>query len=305
MGFRGVPQGGTGMIPGGPLGKAKYELAMGNAVAAERIVRKRLQTRPDNVPARVLLAQILMQTQQSAEAEREARLALRYAPKNVEALMLLSSSLSQRGGIRGVPKEAETAARRAVELEPNNANARVQLAETLLRNRDSAGARDEVERAAKLEPRSPGVQLMRALVLLTDKDYAGAIQASDAALRFGRQLAPSSLAQAEFIKSNALMQLKRYDDSLSSLDDAERRNPLLVGTNGHSMRGRIYFKQRKYKQSYDEFLTAQRLAGRLLRFAPVLAGVNMVLAGLFGESAPFVLVGIVVFIVVLILFGLS
>jgi len=305
MSYRGGQSGGTGMIPGGPLGKAKYALASGRPDEAERIVRKRLEKQTDDVPARVLLAQILLQMQQPVEAGREAKIALRYQPKNVEALMVHSSALLQQGGLRGVPAEAEQSARRAVELQPNNANTHVQLAEVLLRKRAFMDARVEVEKAAKLEPRSPGVQLMRALVLLSDKDPEGAVQAADAAIRFGRQLAPGSLAQADFIKANAHIQLKNYDDALSSLDAAERQNPMLGGAQGHSLRGRIYFKQRKIKQSYAEFLAAQRLSGRLVRFAPVLAAVSMVLVGLFGERGPYVMVGLITAIVVLILFGLS
>lgn len=293
------------MIPGGPLGKARYALGMGRPDEAERIVRKRLEKLPEDVAARVLLAQILLQMQQAADAAREARIALRYQPKSVDALMVLSSALTQQGGLRGIPAEAEQSGRRAVDLAPNNANAHVQLAEVLLRKREFDAARAEVDKAAKLEPRSPGVQLMRALVLLSDKDPEGAVQAADAAIRFGRQLAPGSLAQADFIKANALIQLNRYDDALSSLDAAERQNPMLAGGNGHTLRGRIYFKQRKYKQSYAQFLAAQLLSGRLVKLAPVLAGVNMVLVGLFGERAPFVLIGLLTVIVVLILFGLS
>ncbi len=305
MGFRGTQPGGAGMIPGGPLGKARYALGMGRPDEAERIVRKRLEKQADDVPARVLLAQILLQMQQTAEAGREARIALRYQPKNVEALMVLSSAMTQQGGIRGIPAEAEKSARRAVELAPNSANAHVQLAEVLLRKREFDSARAEVDKAAKIEPRSPGVQLMRALVLLSDKDPEGAVQAADAAVRYGKQLAPGSLAQADFIKANALIQLNRYDEALSSLDSAERQNPTLAGANGNTLRGRIFFKQRKYKQSYAQFLTAQRLSGRLVFLAPALAGVNMVLVGLFGERAPFVLIGLLTAIVVLILFGLS
>jgi tetratricopeptide (TPR) repeat protein len=303
MGYRG--QGNMGMIPGGPLGKAKYALATGDAEEAERICRKRLERQPDDAAARVLLAQTLLQMQQADEAAVEARRALTYQPKNVEGLMVLSSALLQRGGLGGVPAEAERTARRAVELQPNSANTHIQLGEVLLRKRDFAGARSEVDKAIKLEPRSPGAYLMRALILLSDKDPEGAIQASDTAIRHGRQLAPGSLAQADFIKANALIQLNRNDEALIALDTAERQNPLLGGGQAYTMRGRIYFKQRKYKQSYAQFLLAQRLSGRLLWLAPVLAGVNMVLVGLFGERAPVMWAVLLAVIVLLVLFGIS
>jgi tetratricopeptide (TPR) repeat protein len=305
MGYRGGQSGAMGTIPGGPLGKAKYALAMGDPDEAERICRKRLERQPDDTATRVLLAQILLQTQRAGEAVEEARRVTREQPKNVEGLIVLSSALTQRGSLGGVPAEAEQAARRAVELQPRTANTHIQLAEVLMRKRDFAQARREVDKAVELEPRSPSAHLMRAIIALSDKEPEGAIQSADAAIRFGRQLAPGSLAQADFIKANALIEVKRYDEALAALDSVEKQNPALLGANGYSLRGRIYFKQRKFKDSYAQFLAAQRLSGRLRWAAPALAGLVMVATGLFGQNAPYVLVGLLAAIVVLILWGVS
>ena len=117
--------------------------------------------------------------------------------------------------------------------------------------------------------------------------------------------APGSLAQADFIRANALVEVNRYDEALTALNSVEKQNPMLLGANGYSLRGRIYFKQRKFKDSYAQFLAAQRLSGRLLWAAPVLAGLVMVATGLFGQRAPYVLVGLMAAIVVLILWGVS
>jgi tetratricopeptide (TPR) repeat protein len=140
---------------------------------------------------------------------------------------------------------------------------------------------------------------MRALILLSDKDPQGAIQAADSALRYDR-----TLAQAEYIKANALIETGQYDDALTSLDTSVRQNPMLGGAQTHSLRGRIYFKQRKVKQSYGEFLVAQRLSGRAVRLAPLMAAIAMVLS-VFGSRAPFVLAGVLAVIVTLILWGVS
>jgi tetratricopeptide (TPR) repeat protein len=306
MGYRGGQSGAMGVIPGGPLGKAKYALAMGDADEAERICRKQLERAPDNAAARVLLAQVLLQSGRAAEAADEARRVTREQPKNVEGLIVLSSALTQRGGaLGGVPAEAEQAARRAVELQPKSANTRTQLADVLMRKRDFAGARREIDKAIELEPRSPSAHLMRSIIALSDKDYDGAIQSADAAIRFGRQLPPGSLAQADFIKANALIEVKRYDEALGALNSVEKQNPAMLGANGYSLRGRIYFKQRKFKDSYAQFLAAQRLSGRLRWAAPVLAGLVMVATGLFGQNAPYVLVALMAAVVVLILWGVS
>ncbi len=301
MQYRGGLSGTQGMmVAGGPVGKAKLALSQGRADEAERLCRKQLERRPDDASARLVLAQALLQTRQTGEAIEQVRRVIREQPKNVDALLVLSMALvHQSGGLRGVPKEAEEAARRAVQLQPRVARTRVQLAEVLAAKRDLAGARAEVEEACRLEPRLAGAHLMRALILLSDKDPLGAIQASDSALRYDR-----TLSQAEYIKATALTEVHRYDEALTSLDTAVRQNPTLAGTQMHSLRGRIYFKQRKFSRSYDAYLAAQRLSGRLVRLAPVLAALNMALT-IFGKGAPFVLVGVLAALVTLLLFGLS
>lgn len=295
-------QGGMGTIPGGPLGKARFAMANGRYDEAERIIRKRLERYPDDAAAHLLLAQALLQQGQIAEATDEAREVVREQPTNVDGHLTLSAALMQRGGPLGrIPPEAERSARRAVQLAPKSAKTHVQLAEVLAAKRDMAAARAEVDQAIQLEPRLAGAHLMRSIILYSDKDPNGAIQAADSALRFDR-----TLAQAEFIKANALLDTKRYDDALTSLDTAERQNPmLLAGANGKAMRGRIYFKQRKFKQSYAQFLAAQVMSNRLRRLAPAIAGVNMVFAGVFGQNAQYAWVGLFVIVLAAILFGVS
>lgn len=286
------------MMVGGPVGRAKLALANGRADEAERICRKVLERRPDDSNARLVLAQALLQSQQVVEAIEQVRRVIREQPKNVDAHLILSAALVQRGGVR-VPAEAEQVARRATQLQPRAARTHVQLAEVLAAQRDLKGARAQVDEAIRLEPRLAGAHLMRALILLSDKDPLGAIQSSDTALRYDR-----TLTQAEFIRANALTEVKRYDDALSALDAAMRGNPLLGGSQTSSLRGRIYFKQRKYKQSYAQYLIAQRMTGRLLRLAPVLAGLNMALS-VFGSRAPYVLTALITVLVMLILFGIG
>lgn len=296
-------QGGMGTIPGGPLGKARFAMSNGRYDEAERIIRRRLERYPDDTAAHLLLAQALLQQGQVAEAAEEAREVVREQPTNVDGHLVLSAAAMQRGGgpLGRIPPEAERAARRAVQLAPKAAKTHVQLAEVLAAKRDMVAARSEVDQAIQLEPRLAGAHLMRSIILYSDKDPNGAIQSADSALRFDR-----TLAQAEFIKANALLDTKRYDDALKSLDTAERQNPmLLAGANGRAIRGRIYFKQRKFKQSYAQFLAAQVMSNRLKRLAPAIAGINMVFAGLFGQSAQYAWVVLFVVIVLAVLFGVS
>lgn len=299
--YRGGGMAGQGTIPGGPLGKAKYAMSIGRADEAEKICRKRLERSPDDTSARVLLAQALLAQNMAADAAVEARRALREQSTNVDANLILSSAMLQRAGLRGVPPEAESAARRAVQLAPKAAKTHVQLAEVLAASKDFKGARDEADEAIKLEPRLAGAHLIKAIVLLTDKDPNGAIQASDNALRYDR-----NLTQAEFVKANAYMEVKLYDEALASLDTVERTNDALVaGPQGQMLRGRIFFKQRKFKQSYGRFLYLQRMNPRLKFLAPALAGLSMVLFGVFGTGGQYAMIALFVLLVLAILFGLS
>lgn len=292
---------GQGTIPGGPLGKAKYALSIGRADEAEKICRKRLERNPDDTSARVLLSQALLAQNMSVEAAEEARRALREQPTNVDANLILSSASLQRASLRGVPAEAESAARRAVQLAPKASKTHVQLAEVLAAKKDFKGARDEADEAIKLEPRLAGAHLIKAIVLLTDKDPLGAIQASDNALRYDR-----TLTQAEFIKANAYMDTKQYDDALNALDTVDRNaGGMIPDPQRQMLRGRIFFKQRKFKQSYGRFLFLQRMNPRFRFLAPALAGLSMVLFGVFGTGGQYALIALFVLIVLAILFGLS
>ncbi|HEX8995405.1 MAG TPA: tetratricopeptide repeat protein [Ktedonobacterales bacterium] len=297
---RGGP-GSQGVIPGGPLGKARYAMALGRPDEAERIARKRLERSPDDAAARVLLAQALLQMRQVDEAIAEARRATRDASTNADAHMTLSAALLQKGRFR-VPAEAETAAKRAVQLQPKLARARVQLAEVLAANNDNVGALLAAEEAIKLEPRGPSGYFIKALALMRQKDYNGAVQAADSAIRFDRE---KQLPQAEYVRANALVEVKRYDEALTALSASERANPLLGGPQTQSLRGRIYFKQRKFGESYRTHLEAQRAAGRGNLTAPPLAAMNMVFLGLFGERGPYFLLTFVLVIVLLIIYAIS
>jgi tetratricopeptide (TPR) repeat protein len=304
MNYRGGQGGMQQVIPGGPLGKAKYALSLGRPDEAERIARKRLEKEGGDVGARVVLAQALLQQGQAREAAMEARRAIRAQNTNVDAHLVLSAAAMQTmgpmGQFRKVPEEALTAARRAVELAPRAAKTHVQLAEVLAANRDMAGARAEAETATKLEPRQAAGHLVRAVVLYTDKDPAGALDAANAALRNDK-----TLTQAEFIKANALIDLKQYDEALGALDVVDRNNGAMIGANNtRALRARVYYKQRKFGRSYRTFRELQAANPRFRWAAPVIAAVSMVTVGQFGQNAPIAVFILLSVLAVLLLFGL-
>jgi tetratricopeptide (TPR) repeat protein len=300
MSNRGGP-GAQTVIPGGPLGKARYALAIGRSDEAERIIRKRLEQNPNDVAARVLLSQTLLQNRQAREAVEEARKATRAAPNNPDGQLALSAALLQTARF-SIPEEARTAAERAVQLAPKLPRARVQLAEVYLADKKESQAQITAEEAIKLEPRGPAGYFIKALAMNAMKDHTGAVAAAESAIRFDRD---HQLPQAEYIRATSLVELKRYDEAITALSSAERGNPLLGGPQADALRGRIYFRQRKFKDSYAANLSAQVKAGRNKYLAPPLAGMNMVFTGLFGDRGQWVMVGVIVAIVIAILYGIS
>jgi hypothetical protein len=78
----------------------------------------------------------------------------------------------------------------------------------------------------------------------------------------------------------------------------------MAGPQVEILRGRVFFKQRKLGRSYAIFREAQAQNPRLKFLAPVIAGINMVLMGFFGQSAQYAWIGFLLALVFLVLFGI-
>jgi tetratricopeptide (TPR) repeat protein len=283
-----------GQVPGGDINRAKLALQNNRPDEAERICRKRLERKPEDTQARMLLAQALLQLQRPDDAQVEARRATREQPTNSDAFLLLSAALAQKQNRRAL-QEAEETARRAVQLAPRQARTHVQLAEVLAARQDLKGARAEAEEAARIEPRLAAAHLIRGMVMLSERDAAGAVPALESALRYEGGLFP-----AHFALANAYVEVRRYDDALASLERAQALNPLLPPAQVEGLRGRIYLKQRRFGPAYREFQRAQRSSGRLPWLAPATAALSM--TQVFGRYAPVVVIAI---ILLAILFGIG
>ncbi|HEY7835433.1 MAG TPA: tetratricopeptide repeat protein [Ktedonobacterales bacterium] len=282
MTYRGGSAGNMGGVPGGDIGRAKLALQSGRPDEAERLCRKRLERRPEDTLSRLLLAQALLQQQRPDEAITEARRVTREQSTNADAFLILSAALTQKQSSRYL-QEAEEAARRAVQLQPKRANARVQLAEVLAARNNLKDARIEAEEATRLEPRLAAGHLIRAIVTLADKDPEEAVKAADSAIRYD-----DAQFAAHLTRANALVQVGRHDDALVSLNRAQTLNPTMPVQNFQTQRARIYLKQRKWGAAYNEFILAQKSSGRLVRFAPILAALNMSMV--FGQYGPVVVI---------------
>ena len=191
--------------------QARYLLAgccrkRGDYEGEMRLLAGIVQTEPAFTEARYNYGLALQRSEKSAEAVEQLRAAVRAGPRNFRYLLALGIALADRD-----PGEAVTLLRRAVELSPDEAEARYNLALALAVGGDNAAAVGEFRTAIRLNPghagarRGLGVALMRAdglaesaaelrracdaapfdaeaannlgLVLLRLKDIAGAVAA--------------------------------------------------------------------------------------------------------------------------------
>ena len=293
MVYRGGAAGNMGGVPGGDVNRAKLALQMGRPDEAARLMRKRVERKPDDYMSRMILAQALLQMQQVDEALAEARRITKEQPTNADGFLLLSAALTQKQS-RSSREAAEEAARRAVQLQPRVARTHVQLAEALMARQDLKGAREEADEAIKLEPRLAAAHLIRGLALLSDKDPEGAVAACESALRYDKDL-----FAAHFTLANALVEVKRYDEALTALNRAQQLNPSLSQSQFDGLRGRILVKQRKFGQAYQMYLGTAR-QGRVKWLAPFVAALSM--TSYFGQYAPAV---VLVVLVLAIIFGIG
>ncbi len=294
FGTGGAMQGGGG----NPVLRARQALGEGRYDEAERLSRRRLERKPDDFMARLVLAQALLQLQQVDEAAEHAQQAVDAQPNNADAQLTLAAALSQSKS-RGDLMRAEAAARKACALKPRDAKPRVQLAEVALAQRHLKEARAAADEAIKMDPRLAEAHLIRSLVLMQDGDPAGAAEASRAATRAKRDLGP-----AYYTLALSLNQLKQADEAEQALDKAQEYHAPIPEPQLLGLRGQIYLKQRKYVKSAGAYAMAQRVSGRP-QFIAVPLGVIITFFsafGIFGSWGPGVAIAIVS---VLILFGLS
>jgi tetratricopeptide (TPR) repeat protein len=118
------------------LVKASAELVAAELVDADR---------PE---AHLNLGLLDLRRRELPEAEKEYRTALRLDPAFVPALV----NLADLDRARGMDAQGEELLKRAMTLEPDNADVRYALGLTLVRRRDYAGALDLLRRANELAP---------------------------------------------------------------------------------------------------------------------------------------------------------
>lgn len=294
FGSGGAMQGGGG----NPVLRARQALGEGRFDEAERLSRRRLERKPDDFMARLVLAQALLQLQQFDEAITHAQQAADAQPNNADAQLTLAAALSQGQNKAGLIR-AEAAARKACALRPRDAKPRVQLAEVELARRNLKEAKAAADEAIKLDPRLAEAHMIRSLVLLQDGDPAGAAESSRAATRAKRDLGP-----AYYTLALSLTELKQPAEAEEALDKAQELNAPIPPGQMYGLRGRIYMKRKKYRKALNAHIMYQRISGRPGFIAVPLGALVTFFSffSIFGSWGPAVAIAIVA---LLILFGLN
>lgn len=145
-------------------------LNLGSLYQAEHHLRHYLETNPDNLYARKLLASTLLRTGHSPDALSVLGPALKATDEDVQLLALAGESYMQA---RDFNKAAEYFGK-ASALQPESADLRTSLALSKLGKGEAAQAVSELKYAARLDAKSPraGMALVKAALELQHVDEA-------------------------------------------------------------------------------------------------------------------------------------
>lgn len=130
--------------PAIPFVLAQLEIAEGNSIAAEERLLASINLKRDYIPSILLLSQLEIQLGKAAEALQAAEAAAYFAPNDPAVLFQVGLLRSGTGDYAG----AITALARAVELNPQYANARFFLAAMYARQGENALALEELRAVA-------------------------------------------------------------------------------------------------------------------------------------------------------------
>ena len=144
----------------------------GNSAEARVVLNQLLAVHPDDGQACVLLAFISLAEGRFREAEFHARRALTRLPENAAAHHALGLAMAARSS-GSDDSEAIRSLSQSVQLNAQNPAAWVDLGRVLLRNRDCSGAEKAFRHAQALMPDTPAILLGLAAAVEGQKDSAG------------------------------------------------------------------------------------------------------------------------------------
>jgi tetratricopeptide (TPR) repeat protein len=205
---------------------AGLEVRSGRRAEADRLIAEVLAKNPRDNDALVLRGSLELDANNPKAAIADLRSVLRDQPDSVYVL----TTLARAHELNGEPALADAALRRALEANPGDANAALQLVALLMHTGKTEEARSIVDGLLKREPANPAVILAAFRVQVAQKDYAAA-RVSAAAATAAQPSAPLGyyltglVAEAQSENAEAL---KNYSKALDLAPDAEQPLEALV-----------------------------------------------------------------------------
>ncbi len=185
------------------------------------------------------LGLVLMDSDPSGAAD--AFLHLReLQPTESRPRFLAGFALERAGKI----PEAIEQYRAALALSPKDYEAHFALGRALLRSNEAAGAEEQFRAAIAAREDAAPARLGLGNALLTQKKY----EAANDALAEYLKLNPADKS-AHFDRASALLNLNRYDEALGEIERSDAGSAPTSDT--LKMRGEIYMRQKKWKESAE------------------------------------------------------
>lgn len=141
----------------------------GQAQTAMRIYRALLAEKPDDIPVRLELLRLMITNEQADEAVKEIEKILTIQPKNAGLLLLAGDA-----NFADKPELAAQYYQRALQVDPANNRARVQLGAALVRSKQFQAALPVLNEALTAEPNNYTARANRATVLFKLAQYPDA-----------------------------------------------------------------------------------------------------------------------------------
>ncbi len=228
--------------------QAEEKLSLGQVDGAEEDIESALFLEPESGGAISLKAIIAVVNNHKEEAETLARKAVEVSPGAASARIALSYARQAAFDLEG----ALSALEKAVELEPENALAWSRLSELRLSLEDVSGAFDAAKRAAAINPKLPHTQTVLGYAYLEQGKIKAAVKAFEAAISLDSSapLPQLGLGLAR-IRQGKLAEGRRLLELAAGLDPA---NSVF-----RSYLGKAYFEEKRDSFSAKQFEMAKEL----------------------------------------------
>ncbi|WP_327143239.1 tetratricopeptide repeat protein [Nocardia sp. NBC_01327] len=242
----------------GRIAKARVLMELGRFAGARELLGEVLAGDPENAVALADMAEVAFRLREYARALEFSAAALRRTPEDtfvwrVRALAELALARDASSGpvvVREHRAAAVAAARRAVEIDPENADNLRILAATL-RDEDPVAALQKLVAALEVDPDNVGVYLLRGLILRRNLRGPDSLRLAEEAFRAVLRLDPEN---AEALYELALIDLERGNRTAG--EEQLRRVARLDPEYGDAVRENLEWLAREDERLADAARTA-------------------------------------------------